>query len=162
MGPWHPFATRAAWSSVVKVSLLHQCRTSQDGLDRPTARAPVGLLRQCGDMWVVCFRWSKGAARGACVFCVAVMIIPTVCALRWSAVMGQFRTTITHHTGIVSADAVESPLAASYSWPWTNPMLSLAVRSSADDAVVANSAPFASITVQSAGIVVPPAYRWGK
>ena len=108
------------------------------------------------------YRWSMGAAWGACVFCVAVMIIPTVCALRWSAVMGQFRTTITHHTGTVSADAVESPLAASYLWPWTNPLLSLAVRSSADDAVVANSAPFASITVQSAGIVVPPAYRWGK
>jgi len=106
-------------------------------------------------------RLSEGATRGAAAFLVAVMIVPTVCAVRWSTVIGDFRSTITQRTGVVPAADVTTTPAKSYLWPWTNTTLSVLLRSSNSNAVVENTdtrdAPFGA---DSAEKQLPPAYRW--
>lgn len=96
------------------------------------------------------------------MFLVAVMIVPTVCAFRWSTVMGDFRSTITQRTGIVPAADVRTTLANTYLWGWTNTVLSLMVRSSSSNAIVENTTTdFVPFSVDSAEQQISPAYRWG-
>jgi hypothetical protein len=106
-------------------------------------------------------RLPSGAAWGAAAFLVVLMVIPTVGALRWSTVVGAFRTTITTHSGTVSDSQVRSPLATTYLWPWTNTTMSVVVRSSADDAVVANSDPVNPFPIALARYQISPRYTWG-
>ena len=87
-------------------------------------------------IWSV--RLSSGAATGAAAFLVALMIIPTVCALRWTTVIGDFRQTITQHRGVVPATDIPASPGSSYLWSWTNTTLSLILRSSSSNAVVEN------------------------
>jgi hypothetical protein len=103
---------------------------------------------------------SAAAARGAAGFLVALMIIPTVYALRWSTVIGSFRTTITQHAGVVPDADVPTNLAVSYLWPWTNTTLSVLLRSSINDAVVENTGTMNPFTVAEAEQQIPPSYRW--
>ncbi len=106
---------------------------------------------------------STGATRGAAAFLVAVMIVPTICAFRWSTVIGDFRSTITQRTGIVPASDVPTTPAKSYLWPWTNTTLSVLLRSSNSNAVVENTDPLdAPFGADSAEKQIPPAYRWDK
>jgi hypothetical protein len=103
-----------------------------------------------------------GAAWGAAAFLVVLMIVPTVGGLRWSTVVGAFRTTITTHTGLVPESRVETPLAATYLWPWTNTTMSVVLRSSADDATVLNTIPDNPIPVYRAQAMLSPTYTWGR
>ena len=48
-------------------------------------------------------RLSAGATVGATAFLVALLVIPTVSALRWSTVVGDFRHTISQHHGVIPA-----------------------------------------------------------
>jgi hypothetical protein len=106
---------------------------------------------------------STGALRGAAAFLVVVLIIPTTCAVRWSTVVRDFRSTITERTGDVPATDVRTGLARTYLLPWTNTTLSVVLRSSSSNAVVENTTdkvhPF---SIDVAEQQVPPAYRWGK
>jgi hypothetical protein len=112
-------------------------------------------------IWTI--RLSSGAARGAAAFLVALMIVPTVSALRWSTVIGDFRQTVTQHKGVVPATEVPSSPGTSYLWSWTNPTLSLLLRSSSSNAVVENTTtdvvPF---SVDSTEHQIPPAYGWSS
>jgi len=106
-------------------------------------------------------RLPVGATRGLAVFLVALMIIPTVCAVRWALVVDAFRSTITHNSGVVPAHDVRTPLATSYLWPWTNTTLSVVLRSSESSAVVANSDPINPFPRPAAEQQLPPHYTWG-
>jgi hypothetical protein len=113
------------------------------------------------DLRIWTIRLSSGAARGAAAFLVALMIIPIVSALRWSTVIGDFRQTVTQHQGVVSATEVPRSPGTPYLWDWTNPTLSLLLRSSSSNAIVENAttdvAPF---SVDAAEHQISPAYRW--
>ena len=109
--------------------------------------------------WTV--RLSSGATRGAAAFLVALIIVPVVCALRWSTVIGDFRQTITHHEGKVPATDVPRSAGTSYLWDWTNIDLSLILRSSTSNAVVDNT----TNVVPDVGLAeqrISSAYRWDK
>ncbi len=106
---------------------------------------------------------STSATRVATAFLVAVMIIPTVCALRWSTVIADFRSTITQRTGVIpAADIRTTP--ESYLWSWTNPTLSLVLRSSSNNAVVQNPTTnsFNPFSIDTAQRQILSEYRWGK
>lgn len=119
----------------------------------------IGLRGMDPRIWRV--RLSSGAARGAAAFLVALMIVPTVSALRWSTVVDDFRQTVTHQRGDVPQTAVPASSGSSYLWSWTNTTLSLLLRSSTSNAVVENTAtdvvPF---SLGSAESQIRPAYRW--
>ena len=109
-------------------------------------------------------RLSPGAAKGAAAFLVVLLVIPTVCALRWSTFIGDFRQTIMQHKGIVPESDVPSRLGSSYVIDWTNTSLSVILRSSTNNAVVENAS---TATVVPFGIdlaeqQIPLAYRWGS
>jgi hypothetical protein len=108
-------------------------------------------------------RPSTSATRVATAFLVAVMIAPTVCALRWSTVIADFRSTISQRTGVIPATDLRTT-PESYLWSWTNPSLSLVLRSSSSDAVVQNPTTnsFNPFSVDTAQRQIPPEYRWGK
>ena len=108
-------------------------------------------------------RLSPGAARGATAFLLALLIVPTVCALRWSTVLGDFRQTVTQHQGVVPSAEVPPSPGSSYLWSWTNPTLSLLLRSSSSNAIVENmTTGFTPFSVDSAEHQIPPAYRWSS
>ena len=96
-------------------------------------------------------------------FLVAIMIVPTVCAFRWSTVVGDFRSTITQRTGIIPVADIPTSPGKSYLLDWANATLSLVLRSSRSNAVVHNTdrrdSPF---RVDSAEQQIPPEYGWGK
>ena len=104
----------------------------------------------------------SGAAWGAAAFLVVLMLIPAVGALRWSAVVGAFRTTITTHSGTVPESRVESRLAGGYLWPWTNTTMSVVLRSSPGDAVVLNTIADNPIPIHRAQQQIAPDYTWGR
>ena len=102
--------------------------------------------------------------KGAAAFLVVLLVIPTVCALRWSTFIGDFRQTIMQHKGIVPESDVPSRLGSSYVIDWTNTSLSVILRSSTNNAVVENAS---TATVVPFGIdlaeqQIPLAYRWGS
>ena len=112
-------------------------------------------------IWSV--RLSSGAARGAAAFLVALMIIPTVCALRWSTVIGDFRQTITQHQGVVPATDIPASPGSSYLWSWTNTTLSLILRSSSSNAVVENvGTTVIPFNIDLTERQISPAYRWSR
>ncbi len=105
---------------------------------------------------------SRTSVWVAAGFLLVVMVVPIVYATRWSSVTRTFRATITHHTGVVPEAEVQTPLAKTYLWPWTNPTLSLLLRSSSGNAVVADKQPaFDPFKVASAESQISRAYRWG-
>jgi hypothetical protein len=107
-------------------------------------------------------RLPPSAARGATALLVALLIIPTVCALRWSTVVGDFRQTITQHRGIIPASAVPTSTGSSYLWDWTNTTMSVILRTSTNNAIVENTATDpAPFSTESAQEQIPSAYRWG-
>jgi hypothetical protein len=107
-------------------------------------------------------RLSPGAAKGAAVFLVVLLVVPTVCALRWSTFIGDFRQTIMQHKGIVPESDVPTRLGSSYVIDWTNTTLSVILRSSTNNAVVENAttASVVPFGIDSAEQQIPPAYRW--
>jgi hypothetical protein len=110
--------------------------------------------------WTV--RLSSGASVGAALFLVSVMVIPIVCGLRWSTLVGDFRHTITNRRGIVPATDIPTSAGTPYLWSWTNTTMSVILRSSTDNAVVENTmtprlVPF---PIASAQQQLPGAYRW--
>ena len=108
-------------------------------------------------------RLSKGATRVATAFLVAVMVVPSVCALRWSTVIGDFRSTITQHTGTIPAADIPTTPAKSYLWDWTNTTLSLVLRSSSSNAVIRNTNPsFSPFSIDLVEQQIPPEYLWGN
>jgi hypothetical protein len=122
----------------------------------------VDWILQRTDRAEYAIRPSTGATRVAAAFLVVVMIVPTVCAFRWSTVIGDFRSTITQRTGVIPAADIRTP-AKSYLWSWTNPTLSLVLRSSVGNAVVENADPrHGPFDVDSAEQQIPPEYRWGQ
>jgi hypothetical protein len=105
---------------------------------------------------------SQGGVLGATAFLVIVMVIPIVYAARWSSVIGEVRVTITDHAGVVPSSDVRTPLATTYLWAWTNPTLSLVLRSSSRNAVVENRDPsLGPFGATSAETQIPSAFRWG-
>ena len=103
---------------------------------------------------------SKGAARGATGFLVAVMILPTACALQWSIVLSDFESTVTNRTGLVPSAEVATPTSEGYLWSWTNTTLSVLTRSSTSDAVVENTGRLEPFPIGEAEQQLPAKYRW--
>ena len=104
-----------------------------------------------------------GSGQGSHRVLLALLIVPTVCALRWSTVLGDFRQTVTQHQGVVSSAEVPPSPGSSYLWSWTNPTLSLLLRSSSSNAIVENmTTGFTPFSVDSAEHQIPPAYRWSS
>jgi hypothetical protein len=108
-------------------------------------------------------RLPPTAARGAAAFLVALLIIPTVCALRWSSVVSDFRQTVTQHHGIIPSTAIPTSVGSSYLWDWTNTTMSVILRSSTNNAIVENTTtdpePFSAKSAQEQ---VPPGFGWNR
>jgi hypothetical protein len=107
-------------------------------------------------------RLSPGAARGATAFLVALLIVPTVCALRWSTVIGDFRQTVSQHHGDLPATDVPQSSGTPYLWSWTNTTLSLLLRSSSSNALVENTGPPVPFPIDVAEWQIAPTYRWSR
>jgi hypothetical protein len=105
---------------------------------------------------------SASATRVATAFLVALMIVPTVCAFRWSALIGDFRSTITQRTGVIPVTDIPTSPGKSYLLGWANATLSLVLRSSISNAVVQNTNTSNSPFTDSAGQQIRPEYLWGN
>ena len=125
-GPLAAYWTRGAGIHLVVALTAPTSRR----LDRPTQRTKA---RQLGDQAVI------DHDTVATAFLVALLVVPTVCALRWATVISNFRETITQHEGIVPQSDVTRSAGTSYLWSWTNTTMSVILRSSNSNAVVENT-----------------------
>jgi hypothetical protein len=168
-GPFDAYSSRAMGVVVVvalQALLLADWIVGLQRTDAVNPRSmPSSIRSSVATIWAATrpVSLSRGAARGAAAFLVAVMFIPAVCAFRWSTVTDDFRSTITHHTGIVPAADVRTSLADTYLWSWTNSTLSVLLRSSTSNAIVENTStmdiPFSDDRAEQQ---IPSTYRWGK
>ena len=107
-------------------------------------------------------RLSAGATVGATAFLVALLIVPTVSALRWSTVVGDFRHTISQHHGVIPATDIPQSSGTPYLWIWTNTTLSLLLRSSPSNALVENIGPGGPFSIEYAPFQIANTYRWSQ
>lgn len=165
-GPHAAFESRAAAATVIvalQLLLLADWLTLRPELVNWLIRNQLIVQREGTDEVSLAVRLSAGATRGAAAFLIALLIVPTVCAFRWSTVMSDFRSSITQHTGVVPAADVQTPFASTYLWGWTNTVMSLMVRSSSRNAIVENTTTdFVPFSLDSTEQQVSPVYRWNS
>jgi hypothetical protein len=101
------------------------------------------------------------------IFTLVVLLMPLANAVTWSRGLAEFRQVLRSDSGPVSPVESLSPDAQRILWGWTDPSLSVVVRSSATDGVMINreialglASGYSPYDASTAQRLLPPEFTW--